>query len=144
TTNRCSDELCISGEISHNFIARCECVRVGMQEWEIGQPNRPVGKLKPEAVPSFRPPPFANPVPLNHDIRTTSLAKHMAHCQSGLATADNQGVDKLGPHGSLQPIISSSRWRARQQREYSELVADCIRTRGRQILESSRAGAADA
>src|SRR5262245_60530315 len=25
----------------------------------------------------------------------------MAHCQSGLATADNQRVDKLGPHGCL-------------------------------------------
>src|SRR5262245_1292901 len=80
-----------------------------MWEWEIGQLNRPVGKLEPKTVPSFRPPTFGNPVPLNHDIRTTSLAKHMAHCQSGLATADNQGVDKLGPHGSLQRTISSHR-----------------------------------
>jgi hypothetical protein len=37
----------------------------------------------------------------------------MAHCQSSLATADNQGVDKLGPHGSLHRTISLSCWRAR-------------------------------
>jgi hypothetical protein len=32
----------------------------------------------------------------------------MAHSQSGLSTADNQGLDKLGPHGSLQRTISLS------------------------------------
>jgi hypothetical protein len=58
--------------------------------WEIGTEDRP-----------FCPPTFGNPLSLNHDIRATSLAKHMAHGQSGLATADNQGVDKLGPHGRL-------------------------------------------
>src|SRR5262249_56254275 len=67
----------------------------------IGQLNRPVGKLEPKTVPSFRPPTFGNPLPLNDDTRATSLAKHMAHCQAGLATADNQSVDKLAPHGRL-------------------------------------------
>jgi hypothetical protein len=69
-----------------------------MCEWEIGQLNRPVGKLESKTFPSFRSPTFGNSVPLNDDIRAASLAKHMAHCQSSLATADNQGIDKLGSH----------------------------------------------
>ena len=69
-----------------------------MRKRKIRQRDRPVGKLKPQAVPALASPPFGDPVPLEHEMREAALLQPVAHRQPGLAAADDQGLDTLTRH----------------------------------------------
>src|SRR4029453_8108319 len=89
----------IGVEIVEDLGARGESVRVRARIGKIGQPYRPIGKLETQAIPAFGPPAFADPPPFEHKVRTTTLRQHMAHDQTGLATANHQCLHMLGAHG---------------------------------------------
>jgi len=77
-----------------------EAAGIGVRKWEIRQSNRPVGKLKPQAVPAFGPPAFRDPVSLKHQMRAAALGQHVAHRQPGLATAHDECLDALNRHSA--------------------------------------------
>src|SRR5262245_65120912 len=64
-------------------------------------------------MPSFAAPAFGDPTPFEHKMRATALAQHVAHAESSLSAADNQGVHTLHEHGRsplLMFVADTAHW----------------------------------
>ncbi len=64
--------------------------------------GQPPGGEQPQGVPPFRAPPLADPALLQDDVLHAVPVQGPAHGQSGLPTADDDGVHPL--HVSLQVV----------------------------------------
>src|SRR6266700_6808325 len=76
-----------------------------MREGTIGKLHRPVGKLESETVPAFAAPALGDAAPLEHEMRPAAAAEHVAHGETGLAAADDQGFDMLRNHGGGPRVL---------------------------------------
>ena len=52
-----------------------------------------------QAVPSLRTPALDDAMPFYDQVRTAAFAQMLAHCEAGLTSANNQGLDVLDRHG---------------------------------------------
>ena len=104
--NRSLDLSGIRVQVVDDLGAGSKSVRVGVRERAVGKPHRPVGELESQAIPAFTPPALADAPALEHQMRPVATAQHVAHCEPGLAAADDQGFDMIREHGCSPRSLS--------------------------------------
>src|SRR5262245_46483292 len=82
-----------------DLAAAGKTVGISMLQWEVGQPHRPIGKLEAQALPALASPALGDVATFEHEMRTSAAAQHVAHDETGLTAANNQGFNTLDPHG---------------------------------------------
>src|SRR5262249_7350372 len=82
-----------------DLAAARKAIGIAMRQWEVGQPHRPIRKLKPQALPALASPALSDAASFEHEMRTGVAAHHVAHDETGLTATNNQGFNTLDPHG---------------------------------------------
>ena len=80
-------------EVGGHLAAGHEAVDVGPAVRPAGQPGHPVRSEQPQRVPPLAAPPLGDPAALEHDVLEPAVGQGAAHGETGLAGADDDGVD---------------------------------------------------
>jgi hypothetical protein len=100
--DRCRDQRGVALEELYDLIARRETVGIVARITVAGWFERPVGELEGQRVPPLTPPPLDQATALEKDVLETALTEMVAEGQTGLAAADDDGLDLLG-HATGKP-----------------------------------------
>ena len=92
-TDWCVDLLCVRFEVLHDSVLGSKAVGIDVRKAHVRKPVVPCRTVGNERVPAFAPPTLRDPVPLDNEVANTVFAQMLAHCQAGLATADDERVD---------------------------------------------------
>jgi hypothetical protein len=87
-------------EEAYDIVARRECIGVVGLKGESRQADVPVGALKHQGVPALAAPSLCDAPPFENEMFASKPAEVIAHGQTGLAAADDDGFNLLLDHAA--------------------------------------------